>query len=288
MSVEPTLEGEVVSQSLAVRPEAQALVPAQEMTDLLARGAQQATIIADLLRKQHLITRIGPREHIRFEGWVPIATANGKRLDTIEVHYEGTRGAADFTASACVGLRDIRTGEVVAKAWASCSRREKNWNSRDDYAIESMAQTRAGGKVCRMVYGWIISLAGFEATPSEEISESEAALQREITPKSAPAPREPAPEKTGYIETAERVEPKSNAVSAAELKERAARETAKPAATTSLAVLRGDVIRLYNRHPPPASAYIKSNGLPLAVADMTRDQVSELREYIESLSAVTA
>lgn len=174
MTVDPVIDGEVVNQNLpAVREEAQALVPAQEMTDLLARGAQQATIIADLLRKQRLVTRIGPKEHIRFEGWVPIATANGKRLDTLEVRYEGTRGAADFTSSACVGLRDIRSGEVVAKAWASCSRREPNWKNRDDYAIESMAQTRAGGKVCRMVYGWIIALAGFEATPSEEINGAE-------------------------------------------------------------------------------------------------------------------
>lgn len=192
MTTEIPIEGEVVGQNLpVVRPEAQALVPAQEMTDLLARGAEQATIIANLLRKQHLVTKIGPREHIRFEGWVPIATANGKRLDTIEVHYEGKRGEGDFTASACVGLRDIRTGEVVAKAWASCSRRESNWQKRDDYAIESMAQTRAGGKVCRMVYGWIISLAGFEATPSEEVSEHEAALQREIAPKPAAAPESP-------------------------------------------------------------------------------------------------
>lgn len=201
---EKIIEGEVVGQNLpAVREDAQALVPAQEMTDLLARGAEQATIIADLLRKQRLVTKIGPREHIRFEGWVPIATANGKRLDTIEVHYEGKRGEADFTASACVGLRDIRTGEVVAKAWASCSRREQNWRSRDDYAIESMAQTRAGGKVCRMVYGWIISLAGFEATPAEEIPAEPAKPEPKPGPTFAPPPP-PASDSSGEMTATQR------------------------------------------------------------------------------------
>jgi hypothetical protein len=32
-----------------------------------------------------------------------------------------------------------------------------------------MAQTRATGKACRLAFSWIMSLAGYEPTPAEEM-----------------------------------------------------------------------------------------------------------------------
>jgi hypothetical protein len=46
---------------------------------------------------------------------------------------------------------------------------ERNWSHRDDYALRSMAQTRAVAKALRLCLGWIMSLAGYEATPAEEM-----------------------------------------------------------------------------------------------------------------------
>jgi hypothetical protein len=43
---------------------------------------------------------------------------------------------------------------------------------RDDYALRSMAQTRALSKCLRAPLGFIIQLAGFAATPAEEIPDS--------------------------------------------------------------------------------------------------------------------
>ena len=40
----------------------------------------------------------------------------------------------------------------------------------DEYAILSMAQTRAIGKAFRNLIGWVIKMAGYESTPAEEMS----------------------------------------------------------------------------------------------------------------------
>lgn len=62
-----------------------------------------------------------------------------------------------------------RTGDVVGAAEAECRWDEWAWRDRDSYALRSMAQTRATSKALRMPLGFIVELAGFSATPAEEI-----------------------------------------------------------------------------------------------------------------------
>ena len=49
-----------------------------------------------------------------------------------------------------------------------------NWSGRDDYALRSMAQTRAVSKALRLPLGFIVALAGYEATPADEMPAEEA------------------------------------------------------------------------------------------------------------------
>lgn len=60
-------------------------------------------------------------------------------------------------------------GTVVGAAEAMCLRSERAWSNRDEYALRSMAQTRATAKALRMRVGFIVSLAGAEPTPAEEM-----------------------------------------------------------------------------------------------------------------------
>lgn len=57
-------------------------------------------------------------------------------------------------------------------------RDERTWKDRDDYALRSMAQTRATSKALRGPLGFIVTLAGFEATPSEEMPADSPAVDR--------------------------------------------------------------------------------------------------------------
>ncbi len=67
-----------------------------------------------------------------------------------------------------------KQGQVISSAENQCTRREKSWSSRDDYAIRSMAQTRTLAKAYRGALGFIMSLAGYQATPAEEIPKADA------------------------------------------------------------------------------------------------------------------
>jgi hypothetical protein len=68
------------------------------------------------------------------------------------------------------------------------TRDEKRWKDADDYAIKSMAQTRAGAKALRNAFGWVAELAGYASTPLEEMDgvERDTAPQRPYTPPHAP------------------------------------------------------------------------------------------------------
>jgi hypothetical protein len=65
---------------------------------------------------------------------------------------------------------------VISRASAECGSSDELdkygkpvWSNRPRYARRSMAQTRATGKACRLAFSWIMSLAGYEVTPAEEM-----------------------------------------------------------------------------------------------------------------------
>jgi len=65
----------------------------------------------------------------------------------------------------------VPTGRVVSGASAMCLDDERNWKEKSSNALRSMAQTRACGKGYRTVLGWVVILAGFSATPAEEMDD---------------------------------------------------------------------------------------------------------------------
>lgn len=62
-----------------------------------------------------------------------------------------------------------RNGQVISSGEAMCSNRETRWQSADEYAIKSMAITRASGKSYRIPLSFLAVMAGLEVTPAEEI-----------------------------------------------------------------------------------------------------------------------
>ena len=60
-------------------------------------------------------------------------------------------------------------GRVVGAAESECLRSEARWSTREDYAIRSMAATRATSKALRQPLGFVMTMAGFDATPLEEM-----------------------------------------------------------------------------------------------------------------------
>jgi hypothetical protein len=147
--------------------------------DVIAAAADHAAALADVVNRQKLFAIIKGKKHVTVDGWELLGSMVGiyavlEHTERIEI--EGTWG---WKATVSARKAD---GSIVGRADALCMRSEKDWSSRDEYALCSMAQTRATSKALRAPLGFIVKLAGFSATPEAEIP---------TTPEAAPAATTP-------------------------------------------------------------------------------------------------
>jgi len=129
--------------------------------------------LAKLIKERGLTTNIKGKQYVNVEGWQFSGSALGLMPIITEVTDLTRRGEqpgqVEFKYLAKCEVRKITTGEVVSTGIAICSSFEKTKSAFDEYAILSMAQTRAIGKAYRNLLAWLMKAAGFEATPAEEM-----------------------------------------------------------------------------------------------------------------------
>lgn len=131
----------------------------------LAEARERARVLVKVVNEQGLSKTFGnsKKPHVFVEGWQFLASQFGLIPD-VEWTKELDNG---WEARAC--LRRLSDGMVIAHGDGECRRDEGNWKNRDSYAIRSMAQTRAVSKVCRIALSSVMVMAGFNATPAEEM-----------------------------------------------------------------------------------------------------------------------
>lgn len=168
---------EVVSQALE-RAAPASLLPGLSPTAQVEHAREVASALADVIERQRLFVQIGTKRHVLYEGW----TLLGSLLGVFPV-VEWTRPVEGGWEARVVAK--TLAGAEVGAAEAMCTRAERRWRDADEYAIRSMAQTRAGSKALRLPLGFIIQLAGYEATPAEEMPIEE----RQTGPKPPAKPR---------------------------------------------------------------------------------------------------
>ncbi len=127
---------------------------------VVERAAKVATALQDIIDKKQLFKSIGGKKHVLVEGWTCLGSMLGvfPRTAWTKPLENGWEARVEV-----VNL----SGAVISAA--SCTRDEANWGKRDDYALRSMAQTRATSKALRMPLGFIAVLAGYSGTPAEEM-----------------------------------------------------------------------------------------------------------------------
>lgn len=157
----------------------------EDPVEIIRRASDTAQALSDVLRKQKLTTNIQGREHVRVEGW----TLLGTMLGVFPV-CEWTRPLEGGSGWEARVVARTLAGQEVGAAEAQCSRSENTWKNRDDYALRSMAQTRATSKALRQPLGFVVSLAGFEPTPAEEMDFT-AAPEKQERRVEGPAPLKP-------------------------------------------------------------------------------------------------
>jgi hypothetical protein len=199
----------VHSTELAVMGSAGAIIRADDPREILGKAKQIAVALKELIEQAGLsvaLDRRNPdRKHVEVGGWQAAGTLLGA-LGGQPLHSEtvwtrrvagedGRPQRTQYTATVKRyhskanggGIReeitydvdgfdwearvDIKTpsGTVVGTAEAMVSRAENTWSQRDDYALRSMAETRAESRAYRKAIGWIVHIAGYNPTPAEEM-----------------------------------------------------------------------------------------------------------------------
>jgi len=154
LAVPEVVEGELVGNSN--------LFGTADPHEVVTRATATADALIQVVRSKQLIKRIGNSDHVLVEAW----TLLGAMLGVFPV-CQWTRKLEDGWEARVVA--QTLSGAIVGAAEAECLRSESNWKNRDDYALRSMAQTRATSKAMRAPLGFIVQLAGFNPTPAEEM-----------------------------------------------------------------------------------------------------------------------
>ncbi|WP_254846615.1 hypothetical protein [Hymenobacter sp. CRA2] len=123
--------------------------------------------LANFIKENKLTTSVQGKEFVNVEGW----QYAGSRLGIVPIvdHVINMSTDSEIKYQAKVTLFDMRSQHTVGAGFAICSNKEQGKKFYQEFAIASMAQTRAIGKAYRNILAWIIRAAGYEPTPAEEM-----------------------------------------------------------------------------------------------------------------------
>jgi len=140
------------------------VVTPTEFTDAIENARTKASILAEIVEEQELYTVIQNKKHLHVEAWKTIGKGYG-----LSPQIEWTRPIESGGWEARCIFTDL-AGEQVGSGEAECGTYgDGPWVDRASYAQRSMAQTRAISRAGRNCLDWVVVLAGFSATPFEEM-----------------------------------------------------------------------------------------------------------------------
>lgn len=153
----------MTDQALTIQP--RALFNPEKDTMKAKKAADR---LIDIVKQNNWSIKVGGKsEHLMYEAWQTVGKYYNISVGTGEVEQVEIFGVQGFKAKAWA--IDNRTGVRVGEAEAYCMRDEANWKGKPVFQLASMAQTRAGSKALRQIFGFVVALAGYSPTPVEEM-----------------------------------------------------------------------------------------------------------------------
>jgi hypothetical protein len=119
------------------------------------------------VKDAHLVSNIKGKDYCNVEAWQMAGASLG--LFPIITSVQDLSKEGEIKYMATCEVRSYQDNKLVSVGIAICSNKEGSKKFFDEYAILSMAQTRAVGKAFRNQLAWLMKAAGFEATPAEEM-----------------------------------------------------------------------------------------------------------------------
>jgi len=133
----------------------------------LRRAEAMIQYMSEKCKGPQFVSVIQGRKYPRVEWWTTVGAGLG--LFPQEEECVRLEREEETAYRATVGV--YRGEQRVSRGSAICSSKERTWKNRDEYAVRSMALTRATGKAYRMAFSFLAVMAGLEPTPAEEIPE---------------------------------------------------------------------------------------------------------------------
>ena len=172
----------------AQRTEIQVHQPVEQSTLMLFEGNPvKALMAAESLvqhmaaKCSHLVMDLRGKKYPLVEWWTTVGSGLG--LFPVEVSSTRLNRSDEIVYEAVVEVR--RFGQVVTKASAIASSKERSSWASNEFSIKSMATTRATGKAYRLPLGWLARLAGLEPTPADEMPQDDGTVVTNHVPPAA-------------------------------------------------------------------------------------------------------
>lgn len=135
--------------------------------------------VAKLINEKNLYANIKDKKYVMAEGWQFAGLSFGLIPMVTDIKDISTADEIKYSASVELYHGDRKVGF----GYAICSNKEPSKRMFDEYAICSMAQTRAVGKAYRNILAWLMKASGFEPTPQEEMEGLETHVFADFDPE---------------------------------------------------------------------------------------------------------
>jgi len=137
---------------------------------VLAEAQKAAAALKRVVDQKANPVKFNGKTYLDYNDWQTLGmfygiTAKVKAVRPISFDLDEDTKVTGFEADAVA----LRGGEEIGGVTAMCLSDEPNWRSKPLFQLSSMAQTRASAKALRSVLGGVVVLAGYEATPAEEM-----------------------------------------------------------------------------------------------------------------------
>ena len=164
------------------------LALARAPKQVLAEAQEAAKALQTVISGKKNAVKFNGKHYLDFQDWQTCGRFYGVTAKVVSTEIVDIGGAVGFMARA--EAISTQSGAVLSAADAMCLNDEPNWQKKPLFQLRSMAQTRACAKALRNVLAWVGVLAGYEATPAEEITGEE---HHKSEPIPGPEAAKPAP-----------------------------------------------------------------------------------------------
>lgn len=153
---------------------------------VLDEAKKAAKALQGVLKGKPKKVIIRGEQYLEFEDYQTLGRFYGLSVKCVSTNLIEIGGIAGYEAIAEV--IHTQTGNIVSRAESMCLGNEERWSGKPLFQVRSMAQTRACAKAFRNCLAWVVVLAGYSGTPSEEMEREKEPVKPKSTSK--PTPKE--------------------------------------------------------------------------------------------------